>query len=67
MLRLNNTKLQLHLNTKHKRDKVIGGWRKLHNEEPHNLHSSPNTVGMIKLKKMRWAGHVTRLREIRKT
>jgi hypothetical protein len=30
-----------------KRDKVTGGWRKLHNEELHNLYSSPNVIRMI--------------------
>jgi hypothetical protein len=33
-------------------------WRKLHNDELHNLYSSPNIVRMIKLGRMRWAGHV---------
>jgi hypothetical protein len=31
-----------------KRDEVMGGWRKLHNEELHNLYSSPNIIRMIK-------------------
>jgi hypothetical protein len=43
-----------------KRDEVIGGWRKLHNEELHNLYSSPNIIRMIKSRRMRWAGHVAR-------
>jgi hypothetical protein len=34
----------------------MGDWRKLHNEEHHNLYSSPNIIRMTKLK--RWAGHV---------
>jgi hypothetical protein len=42
---------------------VTGGWRKLHNEELHNLYSSP--IRMIKLRKMRWAGHVARMGEKR--
>jgi hypothetical protein len=42
-----------------KRDEVTGGWRKLHNEELHNLYSSPSTIRMIKLRRMRWVGHVT--------
>jgi hypothetical protein len=44
-----------------KRDEVMGYWRKLHNEELHNLCSSPNIIRMIKSRKMRWAGHVARL------
>jgi hypothetical protein len=41
-----------------KRDKVTGEWRKLHNEELNDLYSSHNIVQVIKLKIMRWAGHV---------
>jgi hypothetical protein len=44
------------------RDEVTGGWRKMHNEELHNLYSSPNTIRMIKSRKMRWTGHVPRMR-----
>jgi hypothetical protein len=40
-----------------KRDEVTGGWRKLHNEELHNLYSSPSIIRIIKLRRMRWAGH----------
>jgi hypothetical protein len=40
-------------------------WRKLHNEELHNLYSSPNIIRMIKSRRMRWAGHVTRMGEKR--
>jgi hypothetical protein len=32
-----------------KRDEVTGGWRKLHNEELHNLYSSPSIIRMINL------------------
>jgi hypothetical protein len=38
-----------------------GSWRKLHNDELHNLYSSPNIVRVIKSRRMRWAGHVTRM------
>jgi hypothetical protein len=41
-----------------KRDGVTGGWRKLHNEEPHNLHSSSNIIRIIKSRRMTWVGHV---------
>jgi hypothetical protein len=40
---------------------VTGGWRKLHNEELHNLNSSPSIIRMIKSRRMRWAGHVARM------
>jgi hypothetical protein len=48
-----------------KRDEVAGGWRKLHNEELHNLYSWPNTTRRVKSKRMRWAGHVARMGEKR--
>jgi hypothetical protein len=35
----------------------------LHNDELHSLYSSPNVVRVIKLRRMRWAGHVTHMRE----
>jgi hypothetical protein len=41
-----------------KRDEVTGGWRKVHNEELHDLYSSPSIVRVIKARRMRWAGHV---------
>jgi hypothetical protein len=44
-----------------KRDEVMGDWRKLHNEELHNLYSSPCVIRMIKSRRMRWAGHVARM------
>jgi hypothetical protein len=46
-----------------KRDKVTGDWRNLHNEELHNLYSSPSIIRMIKSRRMRWAGHVARMWE----
>jgi hypothetical protein len=44
-----------------KRDGVTGGWRKLHNEELHNLYSSPSIIRIIKSRRMRWAEHVARM------
>jgi hypothetical protein len=38
-----------------------GSWRKLRNDELHNLYSSPNIVRVIKSRRMRWAGHVARM------
>ena len=48
-----------------KRDEVTGEWRKLLNEELNDLYSLPNIVWVIKLGKMRWAGHVARMGETR--
>jgi hypothetical protein len=48
-----------------KGDEVTGGWRKLHNEELHNLYSSPNMIRMIKSRRMRWAAHVAQMWEDR--
>jgi hypothetical protein len=48
-----------------KRDGVAGGWRKLHNEELHNLYSSPSIIKIIKSRRMRWARHVARMGEKR--
>jgi hypothetical protein len=41
------------------------GWRKLYNEELHNLYSSPSIIRIIKSRRMRWAGHVARMGEKR--
>jgi hypothetical protein len=46
-----------------KRDEVTGEWRKLHSRELHNLYSSPDIIRQIKSRRMRWAGHVARMRE----
>jgi hypothetical protein len=40
-----------------------GSWRKLHNDELHSLYSSPNIVRVIKSRRIRWAGHIARMRE----
>jgi hypothetical protein len=48
-----------------KRDEVTGGWRKLHNDELYGLYSSPSFIRVIKVRRMRWAGHVARMGEVR--
>jgi hypothetical protein len=48
-----------------KRDEVAGGWRKLHNEELHNLYSSPSIIRMVKSSRMKWTGHVAQMGEKR--
>jgi hypothetical protein len=44
-----------------RRDEVTGEWRKLHNEELNDLYFSPNIVRVIKLRRIRWAGHVAHM------
>jgi hypothetical protein len=46
-----------------KRDDVMGEWRKLHNEEFHDLYSSISIIRIIKSRRMRWAWHVARMGE----
>jgi hypothetical protein len=46
-----------------KRDELTVKWRKLHNEELNDLYFSSNKVLAIKSSRMRWAGHVARMRE----
>jgi hypothetical protein len=48
-----------------KRDEVTGEWIKLHNEELNDLYSLPNIVRVVKLRRMRWAGHVALMGEER--
>jgi hypothetical protein len=47
------------------KDEVTEGWRKLHNEELHNLYNSSCIIRMIKSRRMRWVGHVARMGEKR--
>jgi hypothetical protein len=46
-----------------KRDGVAGDWRKLLNEDQHDLYSPPGIIRIIKSRRMRWEGHVDRMRE----
>jgi hypothetical protein len=48
-----------------KRDEVTGEWRKLHNEDLRDLYSSTSIIRIIKLRRMRWVGHVARMGEKR--
>jgi hypothetical protein len=49
-----------------KKDDMTGKWRTLHNEELHDLYPSPSIIRIMKSRRMRWAGHVARMREKRK-
>ena len=48
-----------------KRDDVTGEWRKLHKEELNDLYSLPYIARVLKSRRMRWAGHVSRMGEDR--
>jgi len=47
------------------RDEITGEWRKLRNEKLNYVYCSPNTVRVIKSRRMRWAGYVARMGESR--
>jgi hypothetical protein len=49
-----------------KSDEVTGEWKKLHNEEFHDMYSSPSIIRIIKARRMRWAGHAAQIGEKRK-
>jgi hypothetical protein len=50
-----------------KREEAAEGWRRLHNEELHNLYASKNIIRVIKLRRVRWAGHVARMGKMSNT
>jgi hypothetical protein len=49
-----------------KREEIMGEWRKLQNEDLHNLYSSPDIIRCINSRIMRWAGHVACMGEWKK-
>jgi hypothetical protein len=48
-----------------RRDEVTGEWRKLHNQELHDVYCAPTILRVIKSRRMRWAGYVARMGERR--
>jgi hypothetical protein len=48
-----------------KREEVAGSWRRLHNEEIHNLYASPNVVRVIKSRRITWTSHVVYMGEMK--
>jgi hypothetical protein len=50
-----------------KRDEATGEWRRLHKQQLNDLYSSPNTIRVIKSRRIRWAGYVARMEEKRES
>jgi len=50
-----------------KREEVTGGWRRLYDEELHNVYTSPNIIRMTKSRRVERAGHGAGMREMRNT
>ena len=48
-----------------KGDEITGEWRKLHNTELYALYSSPNIIKNLESRRLRWAGHVARVKQSR--
>jgi hypothetical protein len=44
------------------KNEFVGGWITLHTEELHNSYSSPNIIRMVRSRRMKWAGHLERMR-----
>jgi hypothetical protein len=47
-----------------KEEEVVGGWRRLHNEELHNVYTSPNIIRLMNARRLRWMWHVARMGEM---
>jgi hypothetical protein len=43
------------------REEMVGGWRRQHSEELHNLYAFPDIIREIKSRRMRWTGHAARM------
>jgi hypothetical protein len=48
-----------------KREEVVGGWRRLHNEELHDLYTSSSIIRVIKSRRMKWVEHIVHMEEMR--
>jgi hypothetical protein len=48
-----------------KREEIARNWRRLHNEELHNVYVSPNIITIVKSGGMEWVGHVERVGELK--
>jgi hypothetical protein len=44
---------------------VAGDWKSLYNEDSHNFYASPNVIRVITSRRMKWAGHVAYIIEMR--
>jgi hypothetical protein len=58
-MKMNNKQVESFQQTYLRKARVGKDWRKLHNKELHNLHSSLNTVRVITSSRMRWVRHAT--------
>jgi hypothetical protein len=45
--------------------RTVGGWRRIYNEELHNLYASTNIIRVIKSRRMRSEGNVARMEKMR--
>ena len=48
-----------------KKDEITGEWRKLHNAELYALYSSPYIIRSLKLRRLRWVGHIAHMNQSR--